>query len=283
MIPTPDPRPTRSLTASLSEALTRPAAGRHLVAGGLLLALAAAAPLLSTGVLGAELPLAPVASEARAVPSPVPALLSRALPGEATLARTTPARAARGAGRSALPPTRFEVRTVPVGRTFTGLASWYGGSFQGRRTASGERFDTRDLTAASRTLPFGTRLRVCRASRCVVVRINDRGPYVSGRVLDLSAAARAGLGFSGVARVTATPVAERRVAVRPATPTRRAVTRTVSRPVPRTGVQPTVQPTLRPVAAVADQDSAVRGLDGLGLALVGASGAGLTWVRRRRS
>ena len=112
---------------------------------------------------------------------------------------TPPAqRASRGGMRSAL---------VPVGPSFTGAASWYGGFFQGRRTANGELFDTRALTAASRTLPFGTRLRVCRSGRCVVVRINDRGPYVGQRVLDLSYAAAQLLGYDGVEQVTATPVA----------------------------------------------------------------------------
>lgn len=86
-----------------------------------------------------------------------------------------------------------------------GLASWYGGKFQGRRTASGEIFDTRQLTAAHRTLPFGTRVRVTHleTERSVVVRINDRGPFVEGRIVDLSQAAAAaiGMGGAGVARV----------------------------------------------------------------------------------
>ena len=60
---------------------------------------------------------------------------------------------------------------------------------------------------SKRTLPFGTRLRVCRSGRCVVVRINDRGPYVGQRVLDLSYAAAQLLGYDGVEQVTATPVA----------------------------------------------------------------------------
>jgi rare lipoprotein A len=66
--------------------------------------------------------------------------------------------------------------------------SWYGPGFDGRRTASGEIFDRREMTAAHRSLPFGTRLIVC-ADRCVEVRINDRGPFVAGRDLDLSEAA----------------------------------------------------------------------------------------------
>src|SRR5690606_36482813 len=75
-----------------------------------------------------------------------------------------------------------------------GAASWYGWEFAGRKTACGERFDPRQLTAAHRTLPLGTTARVTnlRNGRMVVVRINDRGPYVEPRVLDLSlAAARA--------------------------------------------------------------------------------------------
>lgn len=78
-----------------------------------------------------------------------------------------------------------------------GKASWYGRRFHGRPTASGERFDMNGLTAAHRTLPFGTRVRVrnTRNGREVVVRINDRGPHVKGRILDLSQAAAAALGL----------------------------------------------------------------------------------------
>lgn len=84
-----------------------------------------------------------------------------------------------------------------------GKASWYGPGFQGRRTASGERFDTNDLTAAHRTLPFGTKVKVVnkRTGRSVVVRINDRGPYAHGRVIDLSRASAQAIGISGVGSV----------------------------------------------------------------------------------
>jgi rare lipoprotein A len=76
-----------------------------------------------------------------------------------------------------------------------GKASWYGPGFHGKRTASGERFDMNDLTAAHRTLPFGTRVRVRNPQngREVVVRINDRGPHVGDRIIDLSKAAAATL------------------------------------------------------------------------------------------
>lgn len=76
-----------------------------------------------------------------------------------------------------------------------GLASWYGERFHGKRTASGERFDMGDLTAAHKTLPFGTRVRVRNLDndREVVVRINDRGPFSARRVIDLSHAAASAL------------------------------------------------------------------------------------------
>ncbi|MEA5447117.1 septal ring lytic transglycosylase RlpA family protein [Leptolyngbya sp. CCNP1308] len=92
-----------------------------------------------------------------------------------------------------------------VSSTLTGMASWYGPGFHGRRSASGEVFNQNDLTAAHRTLPFGTRVRVTNLStgQSVVVRINDRGPFGHGRVIDLSAAAAGNIGIraSGVGRV----------------------------------------------------------------------------------
>jgi rare lipoprotein A len=90
------------------------------------------------------------------------------------------------------------------GRTFSGMASYYG-SESGRRTASGQRMNSNALTCAHRSLPFGTKLRVTHGGRSVVVTVNDRGPFIRGRVLDLSTgAARAiGLTSAGVGRVTA--------------------------------------------------------------------------------
>ena len=92
------------------------------------------------------------------------------------------------------------------GDTAVGEASYYGRRFHGRRTANGERFDMNAMTAAHRTLPFGTRLRVTDLStgKSVVVRSNDRGPFGSrGRILDLSqgAARRLGIVSRGHARV----------------------------------------------------------------------------------
>lgn len=100
------------------------------------------------------------------------------------------------------------VQTVAVGPVrfqINGWASWYGPGFDGNATASGERFNQYDLTAAHRHLPFGTRVRVTNMDngRTVVVRINDRGPFVGDRVIDLSKGAAQVLGVvgSGVAPV----------------------------------------------------------------------------------
>lgn len=78
-----------------------------------------------------------------------------------------------------------------------GIASWYGREFHGRRTASGRRFDMHALTAAHKTLPFGTKVRVTNLenNRSVVVTITDRGPFVKGRIVDLSMRAAEVLGF----------------------------------------------------------------------------------------
>ena len=98
----------------------------------------------------------------------------------------------------------FHAIGAGFGRVFSGVASFYGNE-SGRRTASGQRFDQNALTCAHRSLPFGTKLRVTHGDRSVIVTVNDRGPFVRGRVLDLStAAARAvGLTGAGVGRVTA--------------------------------------------------------------------------------
>ena len=86
----------------------------------------------------------------------------------------------------------------------SGYASWYGPGFQGRRTASGERFNSYGYTAAHRSLPIGSRILVTNRDngRSVVVRINDRGPFVGGRVIDLSYASARAIGMSGTARVS---------------------------------------------------------------------------------
>src|SRR4051812_20442005 len=101
--------------------------------------------------------------------------------------------------------TLFTLVTGCASSSGDGLASYYAAKFQGHKTANGETFDTARLTAAHRTLPFGTRVRVTNLGngRSVVVRVNDRGPFVSGRVIDLSPAAAKQLDMlrAGTARV----------------------------------------------------------------------------------
>ncbi|MBN3757643.1 septal ring lytic transglycosylase RlpA family protein [Paraburkholderia sp. Tr-20389] len=103
-----------------------------------------------------------------------------------------------GASGNASPQSEAIAAQPQSGTIQTGNASWYARKFQGRRTASGERFDNRSLTAAHRTLPLGTYVRVTSlaTARSVVVRINDRGPFVSGRIIDLSLAAADELGLT---------------------------------------------------------------------------------------
>jgi rare lipoprotein A len=115
---------------------------------------------------------------------------------------------ATGCASRPAPPAR---RGGTVGASpATGEASYYAARFQGRPTASGERFDNGRLTAAHRTLPFGTKVRVTNLSngRSVVVRVNDRGPYARGRIIDLSqaAATRIDMVRAGVARVRVEPL-----------------------------------------------------------------------------
>ena len=98
------------------------------------------------------------------------------------------------------------VASTSSGRVINGQASWYGPGFYGNRTASGEVLTPGTLTAAHRTLPFGTRVKVTNLDngRSAVVRINDRGPFHSGRVLDLAhgAASQLGVVASGTAQVS---------------------------------------------------------------------------------
>jgi rare lipoprotein A len=89
-----------------------------------------------------------------------------------------------------------------TGHSFSGVASFYGNE-SGSQTASGQRFNQNAMTCAHRSLPFGTKLRVSHGGRSVVVTVNDRGPFVRGRVLDLSTGAARVLGIDGVGHVTA--------------------------------------------------------------------------------
>ena len=92
---------------------------------------------------------------------------------------------------------------APIVQGEEGIASWYGHPYHGRRAASGEIYNMYAMTAAHRTLPFGTQVRVhdLENGRDVEVRINDRGPFVEGRIIDLSYAAAQAMGMPGIARV----------------------------------------------------------------------------------
>lgn len=110
---------------------------------------------------------------------------------------------------------RADLRSPVAARYQTGMASHY--SFAGRRTASGQIANPNGMTAAHRTLPFGTLVEVTnqRTGQSVVVRINDRGPFVKGRVIDLSTGAARQIGFTGVAPVSLAVVSmPERVALR---------------------------------------------------------------------
>lgn len=100
----------------------------------------------------------------------------------------------------------------PTGSSFveTGEASWYGPGFHGRKTANGERFDTYEFTCAHKTLPFGTLLKVTNLENNLytVVRVNDRGPYIRGRIIDLSKASKEAIGMGGTAQVKIEQITE---------------------------------------------------------------------------
>jgi len=113
------------------------------------------------------------------------------------LHRHRPVQAVGGAPSPARGPA------APIVQGERGIASWYGHPYHGRPTASGEIYNMYDMTAAHRTLPFGTQVTVhdLENGQDVTVRINDRGPFVEGRIIDLSYAAAQGMHMTGIARV----------------------------------------------------------------------------------
>ena len=159
---------------------------------------------LTTGETGAPVVAAPVeAASAAPVQAAKPAL-AKARYKVASLG-TVPVPS------TALEPTQTARQDAAIASEIarnmqSGRASWYGPGFHGRRTASGERFHAGAMTAAHRTLPFGTRVRVTHvgSGRSVVVRINDRGPFHGGRIIDLAAgpAQMLGLKSAGSAYVS---------------------------------------------------------------------------------
>ncbi len=196
------------------------------------------APAALAAAAHAPVPSYPVRS--RGAVSDAAAERAHLRPALASARSAVLADAPRASRSTARPPAR-PMRTRTVQRVVfeqRGRASWYGPGFHGRRTASGERFDTGDMTAAHKTLPFGSKARVCTKRSCVTVRINDRGPFVRGRVVDLSRAAARALGIegSGTARVTVTVLR----------------TTTVREPVPAAPATPVARPAariVRPAAA----------------------------------
>ena len=106
-----------------------------------------------------------------------------------------PDRADNSVGTSQIPADAAGLKELERGQ-----ASWYGPRFHGRRTASGERYDQHALTAAHKTLPFGTMVRVrsLATGKEVDVRVTDRGPFVRGRIIDVSRAAAEALGMMGL-------------------------------------------------------------------------------------
>jgi len=140
----------------------------------------------------------------RSLTTPLPEL-GAAAPPTPVISATCPVRRQRG---SAAPQQGPPAPTCERGQV--GRASYYHALFDGRKTASGETFSSEMLTAAHRTLEFGTRVRVTNLAnlKSVIVTINDRGPYVSGRIIDLSRRAASTLGFvrDGVTRVRVEPL-----------------------------------------------------------------------------
>lgn len=119
-----------------------------------------------------------------------PAVIGRALAGELSTA-------APEVGPIRDNAKEIERQADRVVQAMTGVASWYGPGFHGRKTANGERYDQNGMTAAHKSLPFDTRVRVTSIAtgKSVIVTINDRGPYRKGRVIDLSAAAAKAIGM----------------------------------------------------------------------------------------
>ncbi|WP_428422117.1 septal ring lytic transglycosylase RlpA family protein [Methylibium sp.] len=141
-------------------------------------------------------PVAPPAAEPRAV-RPVPAAPADAVPRVERIPQGAPNQPYEIRGETYLPDNG----DVPLFET--GIASWYGAPFHGRRTATGEVYDMNRMTAAHKTMPLPSYALVRNRAngKQVVVRVNDRGPFIDGRVIDLSHAAARKLGIRGVGEV----------------------------------------------------------------------------------
>jgi rare lipoprotein A len=172
-----------------------------LLAAALLLAGCGAlrAPGGDSPAVVAPSPAPPVAATAPP-PSPAPAAPSNAVPRVERIARGAPNAPYDVNGE------RYEPERADVAIVQTGIASWYGQPFHGRRTASGEVYDMHAMTAAHKTMPLPSYARVRNPAngREVIVRINDRGPFKPGRIIDLSHAAAKRLSITGTAPVEVT-------------------------------------------------------------------------------
>jgi len=150
------------------------------------------------------------ASALSVVDAPVPnwGLLPDAPPDEYATLADDDAEAMANWQRFGVKGEIYRVKRLSVGRRQLGQASWYGPGFQGRKTASGERFNMHALTAAHRTLPLPSYVRVTNTSNgmSVIVKVNDRGPFHSDRIIDLSYAAANVLGIKGTGHVALEPV-----------------------------------------------------------------------------
>jgi rare lipoprotein A len=128
----------------------------------------------------------------------------------------------KGKAPAVVKPSQPPSPPVEEGWTEKGIASWYGEPYHGRRTASGEIYDMHEMTAAHKTLAFGSMVKVNRrdTGADVVVRINDRGPFIEGRIIDLSfaAAKKIGLDVDGVAPVKIKVVGREDASTRSSTP-----------------------------------------------------------------
>ena len=154
--------------------------------------LLAALGLATAGLAGSAALAAEEPAAALAVALPVSAPVTAPVEAAATAATGEQALALDPAASAA--PEAPALSFTPAG---SGVASWYGAAHAGKRTASGERFDPAALTAAHRTLPFGSKVRVTHegSGRSVVVTINDRGPFSHGRIIDVSEGAAKELGL----------------------------------------------------------------------------------------
>lgn len=136
----------------------------------------------------------------------------------------------------------------------TGVASWYGDKFHGKPTATGETFNMNDLTAAHKTLPLNSMLFVTNIEngKTVMVRLNDRGPFIGDRIIDLSQASANALGITGLGNVRvqyagpADPMASKRVPARPPVEVPRPLEQSVEAPVPAPQARPQYTPAPSP-------------------------------------